>query len=162
MSIDLMAPNGLPIVGTAEAAIGVAYLSVLRRDGDGIEMQHSGSTDGFYDNQDTVAHAPGGITLCEDGDGNWWRWDRLVPIGSEVPDPVPVPDVWVGDHPTMAEALKLRAENARLRAALVLVDALLRKATNAGMLDQLAIAIHPDEINRVCDEVGAALAEGAR
>lgn len=57
---------------------------------------------------------------------------------------------------------RLQAENARLRAALVLVDALLRKATDAGMLDQLAIATHPDEINRVCDEVGAALAEDRR
>lgn len=118
MSIDLMAPNGLPIVGTAEGAIGVAYLSVLRRDGEGIEMQHSGSTDGFYDCQNTVAHAPGGITLCEDSEGNWWRWDRLVPIGSPIPDPVPQPDVWVDAQPTITEALGLRAENAKLRALL--------------------------------------------
>ena len=105
MSIDLMAPNGLPIVGTAEEAIGYAGLSSLRRDGNGVVLHtHNGTTEGFYDTQFTVEM--GAERLFEDGDGNWWRESRLVDVGSIIPDPVPQPDVWCGNQPTMAEALR--------------------------------------------------------
>lgn len=115
MSIDLMAPNGLPIVGTAEEAIGVARLSHLRRDGEDVDWAYSGQTDGLYDTQMTVTDAEG-WTLFEDSDGNWWSRPRLVPHGTAVPDPTPQPDVWCGDQPSIAEGMRLRTENAKLKA----------------------------------------------
>ena len=141
MSIELMAPNGLPIVGTAEEAIGYAGLSILRRDENGVVLhKHSGRTEGFFDTQFTVEM---GGTLYEDADGNWWQGDRLVPCGADVPDPVPTPDVWCGDQPSITSALLLGAENAKLRA--LLLEAVPMGVSNAAW---------PGYLRRVCAALG--------
>lgn len=108
MSIDLMAPNGAFIAGTAEAASGYSALSYLAKGEDGtLDWDFSGSTEGFYDGQTTITFGPGGPQLFEDDEGNWWSEHRLVPLDA-TPDPTAKPCVPVGTHPTIPEAIGLR------------------------------------------------------
>lgn len=57
-------------------------------------------------------------------------------------------------------ALAILRERDRAVALLGRVATLLRHATDAGLLDQLAAHMHPDEINGICDAVAQSIAEG--
>lgn len=120
VSIKLKAPNGARIRGSAEEAIGVAYLSRLGRRKGEVSFDYEGTTDGLYETQRTVEWQ--GDALFEDGGGNWWRETRLVPLRYR-DDPQARPDVPLHMLPSIGDALELRAENAKLRALLAAVVA---------------------------------------
>ena len=95
-----------------------------------------------------IEHTPGPWEAREHSDGSHWfvDWEQ----GGE--------GYTLVDGLSEADA-RLIAAAPDLLAALRKADALLKNASDTGLLDLLAGYMHPDEINGACDAVIAAIAK---
>ena len=106
-----------------------------------------------------IEHTPGPWVIDSDGDGKANAIVTSTHLASLDDD---ICEVYGGNM----DGADIRQANARLiaaapdlLAALRKADALLKNASDTGLLDLLAGYMHPDEINGACDAVIAAIAK---
>lgn len=76
---DYRAPNGSPIVGTAETVLATAWISGIDDEG---FPEYSGSSEIHWDTQET--NTRGGKLLFVDDSGEEWTFDQLEKIDDQL------------------------------------------------------------------------------
>ena len=88
MVVRLMAPNGLPIIGTLDMLLARAWIYELtRNEHGGVEFFFRGQTEVIWSSQRNVSRpnaAGEQQTIYIDDNGNEWLEDQLVPVLDDV------------------------------------------------------------------------------
>ena len=107
----------------------------------------------------SIKHTPGPWVIDSDGDG---KANAIVTSTHTASLDDDICEVYGGnmdDDDTRQANARLIVSSPDLLEALRKADALLKNASDTGLLDLLAGYMHPDEINGACDAVIAAIAK---